>query len=72
MAQMDQAVQHNAALVQEAAAATEAMKARADALLQLVARFRVTSADGGEVPHPVVPLAPADACAGYIPRLSTS
>ena len=72
VAQMDQAVQHNAALVQEAAAATEAMKARADALLQLVARFRVTSGDGGDLPHAVAQTAPADAGASYIPRLSAS
>ena len=70
MAQMEQVVQHNAALVQEGAAATEAMKARADALLQLVARFCVTSEDGAEVPHAVAPSAPAHG--SYIPRLSTS
>lgn len=72
VAQMDQVVQHNATLVQEAAAATEAMKARADALLQLVARFRVTSADLAEAPHAVVPPAPVDAHGSYIPRLSAS
>lgn len=48
------------------------MKARADALLQLVARFRVTSGDGGDLPHAVAQTAPADAGASYIPRLSAS
>jgi methyl-accepting chemotaxis protein len=39
--QMDQVVQQNASLVEEAAAATESMKAEAEGLLQLVGRFRL-------------------------------
>ena len=38
---MEEAVQQNASLVQEAAAATESLKAQAAALLQLVSRFRL-------------------------------
>jgi methyl-accepting chemotaxis protein len=39
--QMDQVVQQNASLVEEAAAATESMKSQAGALLQMVARFNL-------------------------------
>jgi methyl-accepting chemotaxis protein len=46
--QMDQVVQQNAALVEEAAAATTALKEQADALLALVARFTLERA-----PRPV-------------------
>jgi methyl-accepting chemotaxis protein len=42
--QMDQVVQQNASLVEEATAATESMKEQAGALLQLVSRFKL----GGE------------------------
>jgi methyl-accepting chemotaxis protein len=38
---MDQVVQQNASLVEEAAAATESMKAQAAALLKMVTRFRI-------------------------------
>jgi len=41
IAQMDQAVQHNAALVDAAAAATESLNARAGELLAMVARFHL-------------------------------
>ena len=41
MTQMDQVVQQNASLVEEATAATEAMKDQAGALLQLVSRFKL-------------------------------
>jgi methyl-accepting chemotaxis protein len=43
MSQMDHVVQQNASLVEEAAAATEAMKAQASTLLDVVARFRLRS-----------------------------
>jgi methyl-accepting chemotaxis protein len=39
--QMDQVVQQNASLVEEATAATESMKVQAGALLQMVSRFRL-------------------------------
>ncbi|HEY8357429.1 MAG TPA: methyl-accepting chemotaxis protein, partial [Ramlibacter sp.] len=39
--QMDQVVQQNASLVEEASAATEAMQAQAGSLLQVVSRFNV-------------------------------
>ncbi len=39
--QMDHVVQQNATLVEEAAAATESMKAQAEALLQTVGRFKL-------------------------------
>lgn len=41
VARMEEAVQQNASLVEEASAATESMKAQAGALLQLVSRFRL-------------------------------
>jgi methyl-accepting chemotaxis protein len=44
---MEQTVQQDAALVEEAAAATESMTAQADSLLQMVSRFKLR-ADGGE------------------------
>ncbi|WP_332827733.1 methyl-accepting chemotaxis protein [Ramlibacter sp.] len=48
--QMDQTVQQNASLVEEAAATTESMKVQAEALLQVVRRFRLGA--GGHVPAP--------------------
>ena len=47
--QMDQVVQQNASLVEEATAATESMKEQAASLLQLVSRFRLGGADLGRV-----------------------
>jgi methyl-accepting chemotaxis protein len=41
---MDQAVQHNASLVEEAAAATTSMKDQAAALLEMVSRFQLAAA----------------------------
>jgi methyl-accepting chemotaxis protein len=41
---MDQVVQQNASLVEEAAAATESMKGQAAVLLQTVSRFRLDGA----------------------------
>ena len=41
--QMDQVVQQNAALVEEATAATESMQVQAGSLLQLVSRFRLNA-----------------------------
>jgi methyl-accepting chemotaxis protein len=52
---MDQGVQQNASLVEEAAAATESMKAQASALLQAVARFRL----GDTAPVDLQPVAAA-------------
>jgi methyl-accepting chemotaxis protein len=46
--QMDQVVQQNASLVEEATAATESMKEQAAALLQLVSRFKLGQEQGGE------------------------
>jgi hypothetical protein len=46
--QMDQVVQQNASLVEEATAATESMKEQAASLLQLVSRFKL----GGEQGEP--------------------
>jgi methyl-accepting chemotaxis protein len=45
--QMEQVVQQNAALVEEASAATESMKAQAAALLQVVSHFQVGAAQEG-------------------------
>ena len=46
--QMDQVVQQNASLVEEATAATESMKEQAASLLQLVSRFKLGATDMGE------------------------
>jgi methyl-accepting chemotaxis protein len=45
--QMEQVVQQNASLVEEASAATEAMKAQANLLLQMVARFNLGDGQRG-------------------------
>ena len=45
VSQMDTVVQQNASLVEEAAAATEAMKAQAATLLELVSRFQIDASD---------------------------
>jgi methyl-accepting chemotaxis protein len=58
VAQMEQVVQQNATLVEEASAATESMKDQAAALLQAVARFKVTG-DTGADEVPLTPLQPA-------------
>jgi methyl-accepting chemotaxis protein len=52
---MDQVVQQNASLVEEAAAATESMKSQAGSLLQMVARFKL-----GQV-QAITPLQPVTA-----------
>ena len=44
--QMDQVVQQNASLVEEAAASTESLKEQADGLLQKVSRFRLGAGQG--------------------------
>jgi methyl-accepting chemotaxis protein len=46
VAQMDQVVQQNASMVEEAAAATDALKGQAEALLRTVARFRLAQDQG--------------------------
>ena len=46
--QMDQVVQQNASLVEEATAATESMKEQAASLLQLVSRFKLGEGDQAE------------------------
>jgi methyl-accepting chemotaxis protein len=56
IAQMDQVVQQNAALVEEASAATESMAHQATVLLETVARFRV-----GEAARPAPALTPVEA-----------
>jgi hypothetical protein len=45
---MDQVVQQNASLVEEASAATESMKSQAGLLLQMVSRFKLAE---GETPY---------------------
>jgi methyl-accepting chemotaxis protein len=54
MAQMEHAVQQNAALVEEASAATESMREEAATLRRMVARFKI---DGNEVQHREAPAA---------------
>ena len=48
--QMDQVVQQNASLVEEATAATESMKGQAASLLETVARFKLGKAQAAPVP----------------------
>ena len=48
--QMDQVVQQNASLVEEATAATESMKSQAQALLRHVSSFRLRAGDAIELP----------------------
>ncbi|GAB3665576.1 methyl-accepting chemotaxis protein [Ramlibacter alkalitolerans] len=66
--QMDQVVQQNASLVEEATGATESMKEQAAALLQTVSRFRmdVGAAPASRVPAAAV-VAPAVARAAPAP-----
>jgi hypothetical protein len=45
---MDQVVQQNASLVEEASSATESMKEQAASLLQLVSRFKLGASDQAE------------------------
>jgi methyl-accepting chemotaxis protein len=59
IAQMDQVVQQNAALVEESAAATASMKDGAEVLLQLVSRFRTVGAPASVPVRPRSPM-PAD------------
>ena len=47
VSQMEQVVQQNASLVEEATAAAESMKDQAAALLQAMSRFKLTEDDGG-------------------------
>ena len=49
VAQMEQVVQQNASLVEEATAATEAMKEQARVLLGLVSRFKLSDDDRGRL-----------------------
>ena len=69
--QMDQVVQQNASLVEEATAATESMKQQAAALLQMVTRFRLDVADQPAFAAPTAPAAapaqPRAPAAGAIP-----
>jgi hypothetical protein len=60
VAQMEQVVQQNASLVEEASAATESMKEQAGMLLQAVSRFNVGDASPRRAePTPITPVAVA-------------
>jgi methyl-accepting chemotaxis protein len=71
--QMDQVVQQNAALVEQATAATSSMQGQADALLQMVARFQLghsaVAPPSGAAPRPSVPRAASPAIVKSIDRL---
>jgi len=60
IAEMDQATQQNAAMVEQAAAAAETMRAQAERLTGVVATFRVDAATAGAAARPALP-APAHA-----------
>jgi hypothetical protein len=67
VAQMEQVVQQNASLVEEASAATESMKEQASTLLQAVSRFNVgESAPRHIEPTPITPTAMTHAAIGPI------
>ena len=68
VAQMDQVVQQNASLVEEATAATESMKEQAAALLQTVAQFRLEQDAASPVPGPIA-YRPAPVAAAGAPML---
>jgi ABC-type transporter Mla subunit MlaD len=53
--QMDQVVQQNASLVEEATAATESMKGQAASLLQMVSRFKLGDAHVAYAPVQAAP-----------------
>ena len=60
--QMDQVVQQNASLVEEATAATESMKEQAGALLQTVSRFTLGSGQATQATeHAAAPRKPMPA-----------
>jgi methyl-accepting chemotaxis protein len=63
--QMDQVVQQNASLVEEATAATESMKVQAASLLQMVSRFNLGDAQPAYAP--LQPVAPRGATAASAP-----
>jgi methyl-accepting chemotaxis protein len=54
IAQMDQATQQNAALVEQSAAASESMKVQAQQLVQAVAAFKLDQREPGRVTKPAV------------------
>ena len=66
--QMDQVVQQNASLVEEATAATESMKEQAGALLQMVSRFGLDEPGGSAEVVAPVDAAPPPAAAPASPR----
>jgi methyl-accepting chemotaxis protein len=68
--QMDQVVQQNASLVEEATAATESMKEQAASLLQLVSRFKLGASDQEEAAtlQAAAPRAPTSRKAAPTPR----
>jgi ABC-type transporter Mla subunit MlaD len=79
VAQMEQVVQQNASLVEEATAATESMKEQAGTLLRLVSRFNVGEAPSMQAqgPRPAivapVPLRTSHALPpAYAPALSAT
>ena len=59
--QMDQVVQQNASLVEEATAATESMMEPAGALLQVVSRFKLAEVATVAPLHPALPMIAAPA-----------
>jgi methyl-accepting chemotaxis protein len=74
VAQMEQVVQQNASLVEEATAATEAMKEQAAALLQSVSRFKVDDRAPAGEPTNITPLrsTPTRAPAPMRPRADSA
>jgi hypothetical protein len=64
VAQMEQVVQQNASLAEEASAATESMKLQSAALLQAVSRFKLNQQQrrpGGEIGYERISAARAPA-----------
>jgi methyl-accepting chemotaxis protein len=67
VSQMDRVVQQNAALVEEATAATQSMNDQAGALLQMVARFRLSAAAPQAPAAEVAPIGLASPVPGLSP-----
>jgi methyl-accepting chemotaxis protein-1 (serine sensor receptor) len=68
VAQMDQVVQQNAALVGKTASATESMAAQTERLVRAVARFKLGSAGDEPAPRAAAPAAEAPASEEETPR----
>jgi methyl-accepting chemotaxis protein len=68
--QMDQVTQQNASLVEQAAAASEAMQDQARSLAQVVGVFRLDERESGRQPAAAAPMAQARSVVGARPHIA--